>query len=152
MNTPQTPDWKSFFPPPYKHYMGAIWVQNDGEHKMLDVRGWGHLTGRGQKRFISDDATAEKVQDEMGNWAANALNACAGMDDPTKEIAAMREAIKEAHEALDGCREDTCELIAERDWWKDEPRCGYAVQYQKMLSRLAAAEFALAKLQPFLKP
>ena len=67
------------------------------------------------------------------------------------ENAAMREAIKEAHDTLDGCREDTCELIAQRDWWKNEPRCGYSARWAEMQARLAKAESTLQKLQPYLK-
>lgn len=67
------------------------------------------------------------------------------------ESAAMREAIKEAHESLDGCREDTCELIAERDWWKTEPRCGYSARWAEMNVRYAKAAAALSKLQPYIK-
>jgi hypothetical protein len=71
-------------------------------------------------------------------------------DEAREEIAAMREAIMEAHEALEGCQEDTCELIAERDWWKNEPRCGYSARWAEMNVRFAKAVAALAKLKPFL--
>ncbi len=67
-----------------------------------------------------------------------------------RENIVMRQVIKEAHEALDGCREDTCELAAERDWWKSEPRCGYSSRWIDMQTRIAKAEAALAKLQPFI--
>ena len=67
-----------------------------------------------------------------------------------RENAAMREAIREAHTAIEGCREDTCELAAERDWWKSEPRCGYSARWADMQTRIAAADAALAKLQPFI--
>ena len=68
------------------------------------------------------------------------------------ENTVMREAIREAHAALDGCREDTCELFAERDWWKDEPRCGYSTRWEDMKSRITKADAALARLQPFTTP
>ena len=67
------------------------------------------------------------------------------------ENTAMRAAIREAHAALDGCREDTCELFADHDWWKDEPRCGYSTRWAEMKSRITKADAALAKLQPFLE-
>jgi hypothetical protein len=63
----------------------------------------------------------------------------------------MRDAIREAHAALDGCREDTCELFAENDWWKDEHRCDYSTRWAEMKSRITKADVALDKLQPFLK-
>lgn len=123
MNTPEKPDY------------GEPWKVGSIHKPLLDC--YGHdplLLHRTTKRIIQ------------------CVNACAGMADPAEEIQAMRGAIKEAHDALDGCREDTCELIAERDWWKDEPRCGYAVRYQEIQSRLTAAESAITKLQPFLAP
>lgn len=66
------------------------------------------------------------------------------------EIEAMREAIKEAYEALTGCVDDSGELLAERGWWRDEPRCGYQARYEETKQRIENAEAALAKLKPFL--
>jgi SMC interacting uncharacterized protein involved in chromosome segregation len=66
------------------------------------------------------------------------------------ENEAMREAIREAHAALDGCREDTCELFADRDWWKDEHRCDYSTRWEDMKSRISKADATLTKLQPFI--
>ena len=76
---------------------------------------------------------------------------CSNCNALAAENAAMREAIKEARASLDDCREDTCELIAERDWWKNEPRCGYSARWAEMQARLAKAESTLSKLQPYLK-
>jgi hypothetical protein len=63
------------------------------------------------------------------------------------ENAKLRDAADAMFAALNDCREDTCELIAERDWWKDEPRCRYDVRYQEMKDRLNAAITALAAYQ-----
>jgi hypothetical protein len=65
------------------------------------------------------------------------VNACSKMADPEKEIAAMREAIREAHTALDGCLKymlgvSVCNLDLECETMDD-------------------AHHALAKLQPFIK-
>lgn len=64
-----------------------------------------------------------------------------------KENAKLRAAADAMFAALNDCREDTCELIAERDWWKDEPHCSYDVRYQDMKHRLNAAITALAAYQ-----
>lgn len=64
-----------------------------------------------------------------------------------KENAKLRATADAMFAALNDCREDTCELIAERDWWKDEPRCRYDVRYQEMKDRLNAAITALAAYQ-----
>lgn len=61
--------------------------------------------------------------------------------------AKLRAAADGLAEALENCREDTCELAAERDWWKDEPRCKYDIRYQEMKDRLNAANTALAAYQ-----
>ena len=71
-------------------------------------------------------------------------------DEARDQIEAMREAIKEAHTALDACMDDSGELLAEHDWWKDEPRCGYQLRYEENKQRIENAKTALAKLQPFL--
>lgn len=59
---------RRFFKPPFAMSFGAI-VDADG-HKLLDVRGWGHLIGRGQPEFIEDGELAAKVQDWLGERIA----------------------------------------------------------------------------------
>lgn len=60
-----------FFKPPFVLSCGAI-VDADG-HKILDVRGWGHLIGRGQPEFIDDGELAAKVQDWLGERIAEVM-------------------------------------------------------------------------------
>ncbi len=62
--------------------------------------------------------------------AINCVNACIGMADPEKEISAMREVLREAHEALKELRSFYIEMT-------NLPPC--------------AANAALAKLQPFIQ-
>jgi len=75
------------------------------------------------------------------NRAVACVNACAGMADPEKEIAAMREAIREAVTAssslLEKGHHDTCGLL---NFAGSECDCGHK-----------ATEKALAKLQPFIQ-
>lgn len=73
------------------------------------------------------------------------------MAEPAAEIQAMREAIKEAYEALTGCVDDSGELLAERGWWRDEPRCGYQTRYEETKQRIEDAEVSLTKLKPFIE-
>ena len=63
--------------------------------------------------------------------------ACAGMADPEKEIAAMREAIREAHTALDGCLK----------YMLGASVCNLDLECETM----DYAHHALAKLQPFIQ-
>lgn len=67
-----------------------------------------------------------------------------------KQVEAMQAVIQVAFTALDECYEDTCELSAERDWWKTEPRCGYSERWAQMQVRITKAVAALAALKPFL--
>lgn len=90
--------------------------------------------------IFTNDSTPLCLMFRKGGFsqrAADCVSACAGMADPAKEIAAMREAIREAHTALDGCLKymlgvSVCNLDLECETMDD-------------------AHHALAKLQPFLK-
>lgn len=55
-------------------------------------------------------------------------------------------------EALRYCREDSAELLGERDWWQDEPRCDYAKRWQETHDNLTRADEALQSLTPNAKP
>lgn len=68
------------------------------------------------------------------------VNDCAGMADPAAEIEAMREAIKEAHGALQMV---VLETLKQWDSTKPLPCVGTIEN---------AATAALAKLKPFIKP
>lgn len=72
-------------------------------------------------------ASFDKI--EHATRAIACVNACAGMSDPAAEIQAMRDAVKEAREALE--RLADCDL----DFYE-----------------VRLAESALSKLQPLLKP
>ncbi len=63
------------------------------------------------------------------------VNACAGMADPAATIAAMREAIREAHEAIEEAR---IAIFYEVGTWKAVDPC------------LPKSASAITKLQPFL--
>lgn len=68
------------------------------------------------------------------------------------QLEAMREAIKKGYDALTGCVDDSGELLAERGWWRDEPRCGYQARYEETKQRIEDAEVSLTKLKPFILP
>ena len=74
--------------------------------------------------FWIADVKTPSIRDRI----AACVNACAGMDDPAKEIEAMGEAIKAAHEHL-----------------------SYAQGKHRILTRNRVVK-ALAKLEPFIKP
>ena len=50
--------------------------------------------------------------------------------------------------ALRECREDSVELLGERDWWQHEPRGDYQQRYQETRHNAKRAEEALQSLTP----
>ena len=70
-----------------------------------------------------------QIEDDLRDRSRVCVNACAGMSDPAAEIQALRDAVKEAREALE--RLADCDL----DFYE-----------------VRLAESALSKLQPLLKP
>lgn len=54
--------------------MGKIFIHTKcGDTTVLDVRGWGYLTGRGGGLAMSED-DAVKIQDQFEEWVIAALN------------------------------------------------------------------------------
>jgi regulator of replication initiation timing len=49
--------------------------------------------------------------------------------------------------ALQECREDSVELLGERDWWQNEPRLGYQKRYQDTRDNVTRADEALAAVK-----
>jgi chromosome segregation ATPase len=49
-------------------------------------------------------------------------------------------------EALRECREDSIELLGERDWWQNEPRLDYQKRYQETRDNVTRADEALQSL------
>lgn len=114
---------------------------------------------KGQQSRIHEaqkvELVCEQLERELENLKACAIHTChADCQRPScksrRENIAMREAIKEGHDALTECVDDSGELLAERGWWQDEPRCDYQIRYDEHKQRIEAAKAALTKLQPFL--
>ena len=49
--------------------------------------------------------------------------------------------------ALEACKEDSIELLGERDWWKDEPRSDYKRRYKETQGNIDRADAALAAVK-----
>lgn len=93
---PKLPDGPMFCSGPY-HYdrhtakvfgVGA-W---GGPCQVLDMRGWGYLTGHGQALAL-DAAKARAATDLAGEWIAAAMNAKAALAGDMTQLA---DAVKEA--------------------------------------------------------
>jgi len=59
------------------------------------------------------------------------------------KIAKLCEENAKLREALENCREDSIELLGERDWWKEEPRCGYQERYAQTAKNIQIADALL---------
>jgi hypothetical protein len=64
--------WKKAFPGPYEYHPEGTLIADKEGNLILDVRGWGRLTGEGTGGLGL--ANAEAVQDWFGEWLADLLN------------------------------------------------------------------------------
>jgi hypothetical protein len=63
-----------------------------------------------------------------------------------RELAEARGQRDRLAEALRECREDSVELLGERDWWQNEPRLSYYKHYQETRDNVTRADAALQSL------
>jgi hypothetical protein len=49
--------------------------------------------------------------------------------------------------ALEACREDSCELLGERSWWKDEERAEFRERYDATAENIVRANEALDSMK-----
>ena len=63
--------WK----PPFRYDAVGQWIEDSNGQLMLDVRGWGHLTGKGSEALGIGYADATKIQDNIGQLTVQLLNA-----------------------------------------------------------------------------
>ena len=68
--------WK----PPFRYERFGTQIVDSRDNRIVDVRGWGYLTGKGGGLGMSEDQ-AEKIQDRIGEQVAAALNASCGHND-----------------------------------------------------------------------
>lgn len=61
--------------PPFRYNMDGQWIEDSKGERMLDMRGWGYLTGKGLEALGMDEDAAAKIQDSIGKRTADLLNA-----------------------------------------------------------------------------
>ena len=70
---------KPFCDGPFSTLKGTSWIVGKDHHgepcHVLDQRGWGYLTGKGQSALGLDNATASAMQAETQQWVVDAMNA-----------------------------------------------------------------------------
>ena len=69
-----------------------------------------------------------------------------GIDYASDQLTTVTEQRDRLAKALQECREDSVELLGERDWWQDEPRCDYQKRYQETRDNVTRADAALQSL------
>ena len=67
--------------------------------------------------------------------------------DVLKQLAEALEQRDRLAAALEACREDSCELLGERSWWKDEPHCNYSNRYDETVGNIVRADGALDSIK-----
>ena len=111
-------------------------VTKELDEAQKDIIFWQSLA-EGRRR--TEDADSE-LWGEAGLIAATMR--CV---DALGEVTDQRDKLAEA---LKQCREDSVELLGERDWWKNEPRLNYDKHYQKTRDNVTRADAALQSLTP----
>jgi hypothetical protein len=77
-------------------------------------------------------------------WARYDLSAARiGWEFGRREVTEQRDRLAEA---LEQCREDSVELLGERDWWMNEPRCDHQKRYQETCDNVTRADEVLQSL------
>jgi len=64
-----------------------------------------------------------------------------------RELAEARGQRDRLATALKACREDSCELLGERSWWKDEERAGFRKRYDATAENIVRADEALDSIK-----
>jgi hypothetical protein len=71
---------------------------------------------------------------------------CKTIVDAERELVEAQEQRDTLAQALRECREDSVELLGERDWWQNETRLDYQKRYQETRENVTRADEALATL------
>lgn len=94
MNDKRHPkNWREVYTPPFKYWDEGMSILDSNELHVIDIRGWGHLTGRGGLNLPHEEAM--KIQDAFGKKVAQLLNEAHGkpgsvylINEPLKPVAA----------------------------------------------------------------
>ena len=94
----------------------------------------------------------DKMRVELGGHPNSKLWGEAGLIAATMRCVDALDEVTEQRdrlaEALQACREDSVELLGERCFWQNEPRCDYDKRYQETRNNVTRADEALQSLTP----
>ena len=100
------------------------------------------------------ETDAETMRDELNNeliaarediemmgirYAAAEMHHANNMQEVIEQRDMLADALRE-------CREDSVELLGERDWWKNEPRLDYKKRFLEIRDNVTRADEALQSL------
>ena len=95
---------------------------------------WPEIVPADFARQLERDLATEREQLAANHEATNLMG---------KWLEQERELADKLAGLLENCREDSCELLGQRGWWKDEPRCDYSKRYDETAEKIAMADEAL---------
>ena len=117
--------------------------RTDAKQKLKDIIGDEYVAVDFARQLERELTAAREelaeLKEEYGTWWAQKRIAI----DELKEVTEQRDRLAEA---LRQCREDSVELLGERNWWKNEPRLGYQKRYQETRDNVTRADEALQSL------
>jgi len=136
--TPRTDEWETYCDECYYH----MWrVRRKNERGFND--GFHVQNGEGARQLVE---LLNKQDDELiaaRELVKNLEITVLSLMMENKTVTEQRDRLAEA---LQACREDSVELLGERCFWQNEPRCDYQKRWQETHDNLTRADEALQSL------
>ena len=76
MVSPSTPSSTHYAPfePPFRYNFDGQWIEDSRGQRLLDLRGWGYLTGMGSGALGMPPQAAAGIQDAIGCRVVDLMN------------------------------------------------------------------------------
>ena len=101
-----------------------------------------------KSKYADHHVEAERITSEIKTVTEQRDGLRSGIDYASDQLSKVTEQRDRLAEALRECREDSVELLGERDWWQNEPRLNYGKHYQATRDNVTRADEALQSLTP----
>jgi hypothetical protein len=60
--------------PPFRYNACGQWIEDSKGQRLLDMRGWGYLTGNGSEALGMEENAAAEIQDRIGRGVTDMMN------------------------------------------------------------------------------